>query len=272
MVIYADILIVLNLFVNYFIILATVKFLRKKIKLWRIIFGSFIGALSSLYIFLPQGSLIRDTAFKILICALMSSVIFKIKPIKQFIKFSGVLFFVTCTYSGMMIAIWRFFKPYGMAINNSIVYFSVSPIYIVLFSVIAYLTISLLIRIFSRTNVYAKDCEISVFLDDKKAEFKAIVDTGNSICDVFGKSDVIIVDKSIFDSIISTDKSKLQTRYRAIPYSSIQGNGVLEGYRCDKGTAVCEGKMVKLNTPIIAASHTSIKDDYYGIVNPQIFE
>ncbi len=270
MIIYADILIVLNLFVNYFIILATVRFLRKNVKLWKIILGSFIGAVSSLYIFLPDFSLFGELIFKILLCFLIGTVVFNIKPLKQYLKATGVLFLVTCGYAGVMIAVWKFFRPSGMAINNSVVYFNVSPLVIVIFSAIFYLAFSILIKIFGRNNIYADECDVCVYSFDKKVQFKAIVDTGNSVSDVFGKSEIIIVDKSVFESLGFQNENK--TRYRAVPYSTVSGSGILDGYRCDNGIVTSGDKIIKLKSPIIAVSSTPIREDYSGIVNPQIFD
>ncbi len=271
MVIYIDILIVINLIVNYFIILASVKFLRINIKMWRILLGSLIGSLFSLYIFLPEINTFIELLLKFLMCLILSLIVFGIKPLKRFLKSVGVIFLVTCSYAGLMIAIWKIFKPYGMLINNSVVYFNVSPQYLVVFSVISYFVFLILLKIFGRNNIYASECEICIILGDKKVGFKAIVDTGNSVCDVFGKSEVIIVDKAIIESLFPLN-ADYKTRYRAIPYSSVTNSGILDGYRCDIATVKDGKKQVLLKNPIIAASITPIREEYSGIVNPKIFE
>lgn len=271
MIIYLDVLIVLNLFVNYFIILATKKFLRRNIKLWRILLGSFIGALFSLYIFLPSVSSFVEISIKIFMCFTISVISFGIKDFKNFLKSSGVLFLVTCAYAGVMIAVWKIFKPYGMVINNSVVYFDISPINIVVFSVVSYFIFLICLKIFGRNSFYAKECEITVFYKDKKSKFKAIVDTGNSVCDIFGSSQVIIVDKSVVNFLFPSEDYDNKTRYRAIPYSSVTSSGILDGYRCDCGIAYNGDKKVNLKSPIIAVSNTPL-EDFSGIVNPQIFE
>lgn len=52
--IYIDILVCLNVIVNYFLLLASGKFLSRPYKRWRILLGAFLGGLYSLYILLPQ--------------------------------------------------------------------------------------------------------------------------------------------------------------------------------------------------------------------------
>ena len=272
MVVYADVLVVLNLLVNYFIILASAKFLRKKVRILRILFGSFIGAAASLYIFLPEVNLAAEVLFKIVLCLVITLTVFGIKSVKSFLKASGVLFTVTCAYAGIMIAVWKIFKPNGMVINNSVVYFNISPLMLVAFSAAAYIIFTVIMKVFARNNIYAKDCDITVFYGDKTVNFKAIVDTGNSVCDLFGRSEVIIVDPSIIDTLFISGDIKNKTRYRAIPYNSVSGYGMLDGYRCDKGIIISEKKEIVLKEPILAASKTQINDEYEGIVNPEILD
>ncbi len=52
--IYIDVLVCLNFIVNYFLLLATGKFLSRPCKRWRMLLGAFLGGLYSLYILLPE--------------------------------------------------------------------------------------------------------------------------------------------------------------------------------------------------------------------------
>ena len=65
MVVYADILIVLNLIVNYFLLLATSKLLRRNVKVLPMLLSALAGAFSSLYIFLPKPSVIAELFFNV---------------------------------------------------------------------------------------------------------------------------------------------------------------------------------------------------------------
>ena len=52
-VIYIDVLIAVNLFINYFLIISTAKFLHLKTQKSRLILGEILGGIYSLYILLP---------------------------------------------------------------------------------------------------------------------------------------------------------------------------------------------------------------------------
>lgn len=275
LIVYADILIVLNLIVDYFLLLAVCKIVKCRVSLLRMLLGSVIGSVSSLYIFLPQSNFIIETLIRALVCGLMILTVFGFNSLKTFIKNSGILFLVTCGYGGIMIAIWFIFKPNGMVVNNSVVYFDISPFILITASVITYLLFVLFSAIFRKTASFAEKCEITVFADNSSINITGMVDTGNSIEDLFCSSEVIIVDKrcvkSLFGSTDVLNNEQLRLRYRLMPCGTVAGGSLLEGYRCDRAVIKDAEHTIKLNKPIIAVSKVSLNDDYSAIVNPRIF-
>lgn len=272
LVVYADILIVLNLIVNYFLLLGSAIVLRRKIKIFRGLLGSLAGAIASLYIFLPQMSVAAELAYKIVLCLLMTLIVFGIRSTRQYIKAAVVFFVVSCGYAGVMIAVWHIFKPNGMAINNSIIYFNISPMVLILCSVAVYAVFSISFKLFGRTAIDARDCEIRITVGERQTEFRAIIDTGNSVSDIFGKSEIIIADESVVCDLFVERNIDTDIRYRAIPFNTVSGCGILEGYRCDSGVVKSGKKTVLLKKPILALSKTPIREGYYGIVNPKILD
>lgn len=272
---YADILVVLNIIVDYFLLSASSKIIKKKISVIRIILGAVIGGVSSLYIFLPNQGVLFELFYKFSTCALMVLVTFSFVKIKTFLRNLGILFLVTCGYGGLMIAVWYIFKPNGMLINNSVVYFDISPLILISASIVTYFLFVIFSLIFSKSAKLSQKCEIIVFAEDESIRMTGMVDTGNSIEDIFGGSEVIIADKccvkELFGNIDITSNSLLKSRYRVMPCGTISGNGVLEGFRCDKAIVNDGKKTVKLNKPILAISKISLNDDYSAIVNPKIF-
>lgn len=274
MVIYADILMLLNFLVDYFIIAATKHILRRKVGSVRTILGAAVGAVGSLYIFLPVSSYILDFLFKLIICCISVFAVFGFKSLKNFTKAFLVLTSVNCGYAGIMTAFWHIFKPNGMAVINSVVYFNISPLVLISATVIAYLLFTVLNIIFSRASNNSQDCTVTLFADGATTNFNAIVDTGNSISDTFGKSEIIIADRrvatALFGNCDTQSNVKLRPRYRVVPCRTVTGNDLLEGFRCDKAKIKSNGKTITLQKPILALSKTSIEDGFEGIVNPDI--
>ncbi len=275
LVVYADILIILNIIVDYFLILASASLLHIKPKLYRIIFASVIGGISSLYIFAPDLGFFMGIIYRIVICLLMSLTAFGFRGIKQYLRASGILMLVTCGYGGIMTAVYTLLKPNGMAVGNSVVYFNISPAVLIGASVASYILFSIISSIFARTSKLAERCKITITAEDESITIDGIIDTGNSINDIFGNSEVIIADSKYIESLLGgTDPNKnekLKSRYRIMPCSTVSGNGTLEGFRCDTATVSDGEKEIKLYKPILAVSKTHLNEDYGAIVNPKIF-
>ena len=127
MIVYADILIILNLAVDYFLLRAAAFLQHLNPPLWRMLLSSLAGGISSLYIFLPPRGVILDILFRTAVCAAVTFICFGFGKIKRFLCSLGVFLLVTFGYGGAMTALWYLLKPSGMTVINSVVYFNISP-------------------------------------------------------------------------------------------------------------------------------------------------
>ena len=275
MVVYADILIVLNLIVDYFLLLAAGRLIRTKKGVWRILSGAAVGAVSSMIIFLPQIHIVLEFLLRFVSCVLMALCAYGFHSLKMWLRNSGILFAVSCGWAGIMIAFWYLCRPAGMVINNSVVYFSISPVVLIVSTVAGYFLFTALGLIFAKSNGISEKCNVRVFADENSIEMTAIIDTGNSIEDIFSKSEVIITDeaqvKRLFGETNIESSEALKSRYRVIPCGTVSGGGILQGYRCDRAVIESEKKKIELKKPVLAISKTALRDDYNAIVNPNIF-
>ena len=273
MVVYADILILLNILVDYFLISFTSKILKRPVRLIRIILSAVLGGISSLTILLEPLGTLGELFLKILLCAVICFVCFGYISIKKYLKATIVFFAVSCTYAGIMTAVWYIFRPSAMAINNSVVYFNISPLFLIIFSVAGYIIASLINFIFSKSASLAQTCTVKLILGEKSAEGNAVIDTGNSLSDIFGQSEVIIVDKSLFENLTEgLDTSERNSRYRVLPCTTVSGCDILDGCRCDKAIISVNGRTVKLDKPIAALSKSKINEDFSAVINPETIE
>jgi len=274
-IVYADILIILNLAVDYFLLHATAGFVKKKVPFLRILLSAVFGGISSLYIFLPQSHIAVELSVRIITCSAMTFVAFGFVSLKEFLRTSGVFFGITCLYAGVMTALWHLFKPNGMVINNSVVYFDISAITLIISTVIFYFVLTIISHIFSFNGIVAQRCRVSITADGNTAEIQAIVDTGNSLKDPFSSSEIIITDRKtaelLFGQLDIESDLSLKSRYRTVPLNTVSGLDMLHGFRCDSAVAVMNKESVNLNNPIIAISKTPFDSGINGIINPKIF-
>ena len=268
MTVYADILILVNFTVDYFLLLLTSSLLHKRTKLRRLLLSSALGGIFSLYIFLPQTNFFAETAVRVLMCCALCLTAFKVQSIKDFFRCAAALFAVNFAYSGAMIAVWYLFKPNGMVINNSVVYFNISPLFLILFSVLGYFITVALKRILQKSFPEHIKCKVKFYCNNKVLNLDGIADTGNSLKDCFGMSQIFITEKDIVDLLLFDEERN--TRYRAVPCDTVAGSEILDGYRIEKAEILYNKRKFVFKNPILAVSKSKL-DDCKIIVNPETF-
>ncbi len=275
MIVYADILIAVNLIVDYFLLRVTLSLLRVQPPTYRLLLSALLGGVFSLYIFLPDFGFFADIATRILMSASMMLVCLGFGNLKFFLRANAVFFTVSCSYGGIMISLWQLLKPKGMIINNSVVYFNISPVVLALFTALGYFLYLVFSRLFTISAKAASRCQITLYYGDKRVSATAIIDTGNSLRDILSDSEIIIGDKSLLISLFGTlqhTEGELTKRFRAIPCTTVSGTGFLKGFRCDKGEIFFEKEKIFLKNPILAASEKPMKEDFSAILNPKILD
>ena len=274
--VYVDVLLVVNLIVDFFLLKITFKLLRVNPKTIRILISDLLGAVSSLYIFFPESTAFIDITVQLIISSLMMLSALGFKTLKYFLRAVGVFFAVTCVYGGIMTALWQVLKPKGMVINNSVVYFNISPLVLIVSTAIGYFLYLFLSKILALPSKTAKRCSLTLYALGKSVGLTGIIDTGNSITDILSNGEIIIVDKAVVMSLLGTEDilsdPVYATRYRTVPCETVMGRSLLDGFRCDMGEIRFEDKVIPLNNPIIAISKTPIKENYSAILNPKILE
>lgn len=274
--VYVDVLLVVNLIVDFFLLKITFKLLKTDPKPIRVLISSGIGAVSSLYIFFPESTAFINITYQLIIGSLIMLTALGFKSLKYFLRSVAVFFTVTCVYGGIMTALWQVLKPKGMIINNSVIYFNISPLVLILSSVSGYFLYLFLNKILALPSKTAKKCSLNLYALGKSVGLTGIIDTGNSITDVLSNSEIIIVDKAVAVSLLGREDFSndplYATRYRTIPCETVMGRSLLEGFRCDMGEIRFEDKVIPLTNPVIAVSKTPIKENYSAILNPKILE
>ncbi len=272
MVVYADILMLVNFIVDYFLLAATALLLKRRVTLWRSLLGAAVGAVSSLYIFLPQSAFFLEVLIRFLISAVITLCTFGFKRLKDFLRATVCFFAVTFLYAGAMMALWLLLRPDGMVINNSVVYFNISPLFLILFSVAGYFLSAVARLLLSKKSASAKRCSVTLKVGEKRVTREAIVDSGNSLSDAFGLSEVIISDSNTATSLLGSLSSDFcRSRYRAIPCGTVAATDILDGYRLDSAAISFDGKEKLIDKPILAISKVKLQD-CEAIINPKTIE
>lgn len=234
--IYIDILITVNIFIDYFLLILTKKVIGSNVKYFRIIIGSISGGLFSLIALLPALPFGLNIITDFTIAVLLIFITFGKCEIKTYIKRVFIFFGLSFSFGGLMIFIYLTFKPKGMGIYNDVVYFDISPVLLIVLTLICYY-ILLLIKKLTK-SVYKSDIHnIEIKINNKSYIFNAKLDTGCNVKEPFSGKSVIVVEKEIFGDFIP-DKAKV----RIIPFTSLGGRGILSGFCADN--IIIDGKAV----------------------------
>ncbi|MEE0839105.1 MAG: sigma-E processing peptidase SpoIIGA [Acutalibacteraceae bacterium] len=263
MTVYADVLILLNAVIDYLIISLTSHITDTYIKTFRVVVAAFVGSLFSLLIFLPEMFALLQLIILLLSSALIVFVAFGIKNKKSYIKNFFAYAMVNVIFSGLMVLFWILVKPRGMILNNSFVYFQISPLEFIISSCVFYVIIRLVQSILKKRERYAKRCNIKLDNNGKTVYIKTIVDTGNSLTDPYSNRPVIITDKDtaemIFDNLEEQPKLLL-------PVHSVIGEGLIPAYSLKNATV----ENIRVTSVLIAVTDKKFDGDYSGIVSPEI--
>lgn len=279
--IYVDILISVNLIVNYFLLLATARFLYIKYSKFRIFLGSILGAAFSLYIFFPELNFLLTNLIKFLMALAIILASFPIVSFSKFVKTVLCFFLINFSFSGIIFAIWLAFSPRGIIVNNNVVYFGISPIVLVISTVIAY-TIFKAINIISGKYIQRKNFfKIGLAFLGKDAEFTAKIDTGNTLKETFSGLPVVIVKKSDFEKyygnfmlkinkFLNCSNLNLDVKFRLIPYKTILGDGVLPAFKPDYVYFIEENKKVKKNAYVAVSENFVENSEFDALINCEL--
>ncbi len=296
-VIYIDILIIENFFMNYLLLYFINRFCKCRTKKWRIVIAAFIGALYVIVVFYPDLHILYSVIMKYMISVLMLIVAFSPLELKKFVKILILFYLEAFIIGGLLLGIFYLNNPTPEIINGALFITSVSPSpeYIILGSIIAIILIKFGFDYFEGYYVNEKTkVEMDIVLNERKCSLIALIDTGNSLKDPISNMPVIIVYyKTIIDilpdelrEVILKDysydifkkrimESELKSRIRIIPYKALGvENGILIGIRMDLVISRLKSKTNVVKEPIIALYNKPISNegDYQALTYPGIIK
>lgn len=223
MKIYLDLVMILNFFLDFIILLTVSLILKRNVKIIKIILGAFIGGLSILFLFFNINSIMLFF-FKLIISIIMVLITFGFRTIKytlinllylymSSIILGGFLYLLNLEFSYKHIGILFF--------NNE---FSINFIFLIIFSpIILYIYIKQTKNLrYNYSNYY----NIEIINKNKKYKYTAYMDSGNVLVDNLTKKRVILIDKR---KLLFNIKE-----FRLIPYMGVNGTNMIKIVKIDK--------------------------------------
>ncbi len=242
-IIYVDVLVVLNLFVNYFLLLSTSALIHIKVKILRLLLASSVGAIYSLSIFIPINNIFVSVLLKLLCSAIIVLSAFGFHSTKNFLRAYGAFFLSNFIFAGFMFAVWIFFKPNSMIYQSGTVYFDINAAALTFSTVVCYIISALISHILKRRAPDSHIVKITISINGTEVSGLALFDTGNTLKEPFSSYPVIICEYKLIHKIIPTNLDNIlnnpnqydisNSNIRLVNFNSIGGSGLLPAFKPD---------------------------------------
>jgi stage II sporulation protein GA (sporulation sigma-E factor processing peptidase) len=271
MVIYIDVLIILNYFINFLIILGASALAGRSVSKTRLFLSSLFGGLYSLVLLLPDMGKTVSVLIKISGLIIMTFIAFGRISFKPFLRALGSMCLISFSFAGAFFVVYLVFKPDKMAMGNGAVYFDIGVRFFLLCSVVCYLFIKLILFLVKRNAADNVICTLTIEYNSKSAVLKGLIDTGNSLTDVFTGKPVTTVEKVLLRRILPDNLP--EERKSVIPVKTAVGNGIMPVVRFDRMIIEHENKRYEILSPLIALSDSDLSGgEYQALINSRIFE
>lgn len=223
MKIYLDLVMILNFFIDFILLLTVSVTLKRNIKLSKLMLGSFLGGLSIIVLFFEISNVVLFF-IKVAISIVMTLVAFEYRNIKYTLINLLYLYMASIILGGFLylLNIEFSYKHVGIIFYNNGL--SINFIFLIIFSpIILYIYIK---QTKNLRNNYSNYYNVEIYLNNKKYKYIGYLDTGNTLKDSLTGKSVILIDKR---KILFNIKG-----FRLIPYCGLNGNNMIKVIKIDK--------------------------------------
>jgi len=282
MILYADLLFMINFLMNGFVLLIVSKILRQKRKARWLVLGSAVMALLyTLLLVIEPLRFLNIALASVVILAAGVLVTFYPTGIKYFLRLMLAAYGITFAVGGLGMALFYLtdlpYAIYYIAADLDGLRRAVSWQLVLVGTVASYILIKLTMKLIEHQTIKRQMLmNVMVSMNEKYIFFDALVDTGHSLKDPLSQSPVIVAEfeqvqeflpeglKGLFydrqendlASVLDSQEGQFYQRIRMIPFSSIgKTSGMLIGFRPDQ---------------VMVGSKNSRQDVVIGIYNDRL--
>jgi stage II sporulation protein GA (sporulation sigma-E factor processing peptidase) len=198
--VYLDVIWALNLLFDSLLLYLSAIFLKRQIRIWRIIAGGFIGSLIILLSFTPLHTYSNHPISKLLFSVIMVLVVFGYKRLSFFIKALMTLYVTTFLIGGALIGA-HYFIQFDSEMSMKVMVASVtgfgdpiSWLFVLLGFPVAWHFSKRNIESMEMTKIqFDQIVNVTLKINTESFTFKGLVDSGNQLYDPLSKLPVMFV-------------------------------------------------------------------------------
>ena len=277
MTIYLDIVFLENALMNYIILYATGFVQKRKMKNFKLIISSVLGALYAIISYLKIIPIYSNPIMKILLSSIMIYVAFNNENIKQMIKNLLLFYLASFVIGGCALAMLYMISPKRVSFQNGVLV-GTYPMKITLIAGLVGFFIIQYSFSLNKRQMKIKDllCELEIVVNNKKVKMKGYIDSGNTLKDPISKKPVIIVEREVMQEIVDVNKligGDENLKIRLIPFKSIgKQNGMLIGIRPEYVKIKYNENQIITKKVIIGIYDKKISKNYSALIGLEILE
>lgn len=224
MKVYVDVIMLVNFFFDFLILLSLSLLLKRNVPLKKILLGVLTGGVSIVFLFIPLNSF-SLLFFKIIISIFMVIITFNYKNFKYFLNNLFYLYVVSIILGGLLYFIDDAFSYR----NTGLIFYHtrLKPNFIIML----FLAIFLLFVYVKKEIKYKEERKLFheveiTFLNNKKLTLEGFLDTGNSLLDPYKKRPIILIQKDVLQNY--------HPRMILVPCNTISSTNFIKCFRIKK--------------------------------------
>lgn len=276
MVIYVDILLALNWWVDFLLLLGVRRATGGEGSSWRLVVGALVGAASCFVLFLPPLPTWLSLAVRLAAAALMVTVAFRSRSWRHWVRRVLLLFAFSAALAGLCGALCFFVAPQDFYVFNGVVYYAVPPLLLVGLTVLCY-GILWLCEYWSRRRA-PKERLLCLRLshNGREVDFPCLYDSGNHLVEPFSGRPVVVVERSIAETLLAVPRSvetfPAESGWRLIPYATLGGSGLLPAFVPTTVAVMFHGQPHALPPCYVAVCDSLGRGEYHGLLGSELGE
>jgi len=294
MYIYADMVFIINLMMNSVILLLTAWISGVNYKLWRIVLAATVGSCYVLVSLLPGIIIVDHVLFKVIISLILILLAFGVQSGHFLLLLMASFYMVAFALGGAVVG-WSYFWQTSHYIGSSGILIA-NPSWIHLLwgsSIGIFLILIVVRRMLPRMTRYHNLYQVKLEYQGRTVELTGMLDTGNGLYTVIGRTPAILVNQYAIEPILSeqvvaflrnntsemwlTNLDKCRdlawiSRIQIIPYHAIGSKSMLLAFRPDRFMVSSKAGFIDASDMVIGIYSGSLSRDgaYAALLHPQI--
>ena len=276
MVIYLDMLLALNWWIDFLLLLGVRRAMGGGARSWRLAMGALVGALSCFALFWPPMAVWLTLGIRLLAAVLMVAVAFRFGSWRDFWRRVLLLFALSAGLAGLCGALYFFVAPQGFYVFNGVVYYSVPPLLLVALTVVCYGILWLAEQFLRRRAPKEHLFRVRLTHAGNSVTFPCLYDSGNHLVEPFSGYPVMVVERGVAEDLRpippAVEDLPADGGWRLIPYDTLGGGGLLPAFLTDSATILLRGTERRLPPCYVAVCDRLGRGEYRGLMGSELGE